>query len=85
MFHIAEHWEISPTELVMIGDSAKDDIVCGNRAGAMTILLDTEGKYGNIEELQGEMKPDYVATSLHEASVILHDHVDLVSPAKLDG
>ena len=29
----------------MIGDSAKDDVVSGNRAGCVTVLLDTEGKW----------------------------------------
>ena len=29
----------------MVGDSAKDDVVAGNRAGCVTILLDTQGKW----------------------------------------
>jgi hypothetical protein len=29
----------------MIGDSAKDDVVSGNRAGCVNVLLDTEGKW----------------------------------------
>jgi hypothetical protein len=33
----------------MVGDSAKDDVVCGNRAGGVTVLLDTEGRYSTPE------------------------------------
>jgi len=33
----------------MVGDSAKDDVVCGNRAGAVTVLLDSEGRYSTPE------------------------------------
>ena len=45
LLHICERWGVHPSEVVMIGDSAKDDIVSGNRAGAVTVLLDTEGKW----------------------------------------
>jgi histidinol phosphatase-like enzyme len=43
--HICESWGIQPSEVIMVGDSAKDDIVCGNCAGAVTVLLDSEGRY----------------------------------------
>lgn len=45
LLHICERWGVRPSEVVMIGDSAKDDVVSGNRAGAVTVLLDTEGKW----------------------------------------
>jgi HAD superfamily hydrolase (TIGR01549 family) len=45
LLHICERWGLDPSEVVMIGDSAKDDIVSGNRARAVTVLLDTEGKW----------------------------------------
>jgi ribonucleotide monophosphatase NagD (HAD superfamily) len=38
----------------MVGDSAKDDVVAGNRAGCVTILLDTKGKW----RLDGEEDAD---------------------------
>jgi ribonucleotide monophosphatase NagD (HAD superfamily) len=38
----------------MVGDSAKDDVVAGNRAGCVTILLDTKGKW----RLDGEEDSD---------------------------
>ena len=50
----------------MIGDSAKDDVVMGNRAGAWTILLDSgrTAAVTNVAELEGEMKPHFVVASL---------------------
>lgn len=82
LHHIADHWGISPTELVMIGDSARDDIGCGNNAGAVTILLDQEGKYAGKDDpnLNGVV-PDFIVRSLHEASVVLHEELSLVPPS----
>lgn len=49
LLHICERWGVHPSEVVMVGDSPKDDVVSGNRAGAVTVLLDTEGKW-TVEE-----------------------------------
>jgi len=47
----------------MVGDSVKDDVVCGNRAGAVTVLLDYQGKAGlTNEQFEGEMKPLHVVS-----------------------
>ena len=47
----------------MVGDSVKDDIVSGNRAGAVTILLDYEGKAGlTSKQFEGEMQPTHVVS-----------------------
>lgn len=83
LLHISQHWGTSPTQLVMIGDSAKDDIVAGNRAGALTILLDTEQRYSGREDgrLAGEQQPDYYVTSLQEAAQVLQQQVLLLPPA----
>jgi phosphoglycolate phosphatase-like HAD superfamily hydrolase len=43
--HIAKAWGVSTTELVMIGDSAFDDVASGRRAGSVTVLIDAEGEY----------------------------------------
>ena len=45
LLHICAHWGVHPSEVCMIGDSAKDDVVSGNRAGCVTVLLDQEGKW----------------------------------------
>ena len=36
----------------MIGDSAKDDVVSGNRAGCVTVLRDAEGRWRTEEGSQ---------------------------------
>ena len=51
LLKICEVWDIDPRECVMIGDSAKDDVVAGNRAGCVTILLDQTGKWKREEDL----------------------------------
>lgn len=47
LIHICDTWGIPPSSVIMVGDSAKDDVVCGNRAGAVTVLLDSEGRYSS--------------------------------------
>lgn len=37
LLHICSTWGVDPREVVMVGDSVKDDIVCGNRAGSITV------------------------------------------------
>ena len=71
--HIAAHWGVQPGELVMIGDSAKDDVVSANRAGAAAILIDTEGHWrgADDERLSGELRPHFYATSLDEVARVL--------------
>lgn len=83
LLHICDSWGIPPSEVIMIGDSAKDDVVCGNRAGAVTILLDTEGRYANESQLQGECKPTATVTSLAAFLELLRSAFDLLPPAGL--
>ena len=45
LLHICAAWGVPPAEVCMIGDSAKDDVVSGNRAGCVTVLLDAEGRW----------------------------------------
>jgi phosphoglycolate phosphatase-like HAD superfamily hydrolase len=77
---ISEHWGIPASELCMIGDSARDDVGCGRSAGAVTILLDTEGNHSDVSALPEEQQPDFFAKSLHEVTEILHYKVKLVAP-----
>ncbi|KAI3426065.1 hypothetical protein D9Q98_008033 [Chlorella vulgaris] len=81
LLHIAQRWSVQPGELVMIGDSAKDDIVCGNRAGALTILLDEERRWDSAEQLQGEERPHFIARTLQDVQQLLEQQVELVPPA----
>ena len=38
LLFIAQKWRLSPSELIMVGDS-KDDLLCGKNAGSITTLL----------------------------------------------
>jgi HAD superfamily hydrolase (TIGR01509 family) len=41
ILYIAEQWDIKPENLIMVGDSI-DDMQAGYRAGAATILLESD-------------------------------------------
>jgi HAD superfamily hydrolase (TIGR01549 family) len=81
--HIAEHWGVDSSELMMIGDSAKDDVVAGNRAGAVSVLIDVEGRYpgrAGDARLGGELRPDYYVDSLQQVADLLGGELDLRPP-----
>uniref|UniRef100_A0A7S1FUA2 Phosphoglycolate phosphatase n=1 Tax=Corethron hystrix TaxID=216773 RepID=A0A7S1FUA2_9STRA len=43
IFYICDIWGVKPHNVVMVGDTAADDIVAGNRAGVRTtVLIDTK-------------------------------------------
>ena len=77
LVHICESWGIPPSQCMMVGDSAKDDIVCGNRAGAITVLLDTDQRYEDDAQLSGECKPTFKVTSLEQLQQLLEEQCDL--------
>ena len=51
-------------------------IVCGNRAGAATILIDELGEH---PKLSGEETPTHVARSMHEVAELLRQHFNLAA------
>lgn len=61
----------------------QDDIVCGNRAGALTVLLDVEGRYapGSPDAPAGEAVPTHRVTSMGELRALLAERYDLAPPA----
>mmetsp|Transcript_44157 Transcript_44157/g.140539 ORF Transcript_44157/g.140539 Transcript_44157/m.140539 type:complete len:211 (-) Transcript_44157:309-941(-) len=75
LLHICSVWGAHPSEVVMVGDSPKDDIVSGNRAGSATILLDTEDIWSE-GELQGELAPTFKVKSLPEVALVLEKHFE---------
>ncbi|KAM0899231.1 hypothetical protein ACQ4PT_021436 [Festuca glaucescens] len=77
LLHICSTWKLSPNEVIMVGDSLKDDIVCGKRAGAFTCLLDETGRYGPHDSLPEDVKPDFMVSSLSEVLSVLEEHFDL--------
>ncbi|KAJ9505202.1 hypothetical protein QJQ45_011230 [Haematococcus lacustris] len=81
LLHMATVWGVPATQLLMVGDSVKDDIVSGNRAGALTALLDLDGVNGyRGAQLEGEQKPTFIVHSLHELLDLLRGAVDLKAP-----
>jgi HAD superfamily hydrolase (TIGR01549 family) len=77
LHYIAEHWGVSSSELVMVGDSVKDDVVAGNRAGAVTILLDERKQYRGVDDETLPGRPDFIVHDLFEAAEVLSEHLDL--------
>lgn len=70
LLHICNAWGVKPSEVIMVGDSAADDVVCGNRAGAMTCLFDEVRRY-EISKLPEEQRPQFKIRSLFEISSVL--------------
>ncbi|KAM3356773.1 haloacid dehalogenase-like hydrolase domain-containing protein [Capsicum galapagoense] len=79
LLHICSTWEIQPNEVMMIGDSLKDDVACGKRAGAFTCLLDETGRYDAPEYANVEHQPDYKVSSLVEVQSLLERDFELTS------
>ncbi|XP_078442086.1 haloacid dehalogenase-like hydrolase (HAD) superfamily protein [Wolffia australiana] len=77
LLHICSQWDAHPTEVMMIGDSLRDDVGCGKGAGTFTCLLDESGKYGVHEHLGVDLRPDFKVSSLHEVVSILETHFQL--------
>ncbi|GAQ90232.1 hypothetical protein KFL_006160060 [Klebsormidium nitens] len=78
LLHICEAWKVQPSEVMIVGDSARDDIVMGRVAGSYAVLIDTEQKYGPIESLPELQRPHYKVTSLAEVGHILQTKFELV-------
>ncbi|ODQ54604.1 HAD-like protein [Saitoella complicata NRRL Y-17804] len=66
ILHIAEHWNVDPQAVIMVGDSA-DDLEAGKRAGAATVLL--------LSDVNGHLKDtaDVVIASLTELIQVLEN------------
>ncbi|CAB4292483.1 unnamed protein product [Prunus armeniaca] len=77
LLHICSAWEVKPSEIMMVGDSLKDDVACGKRAGAVACLLDESGRYDSPEYTNVDFKPDFKVSSLMEVHSLLEAHFDL--------
>ncbi|KAK2455646.1 hypothetical protein P8452_02782 [Trifolium repens] len=77
LLHICSLWDVQPNEVIMVGDSLKDDIACGGRAGAHTCLLDQTGRYDSPEYANVDFKPDFKVTSLAEVYSLLETNFEL--------
>ncbi|KAF5465823.1 hypothetical protein F2P56_015793 [Juglans regia] len=77
LLHICSVWEVLPNEVMMVGDSLKDDVACGKQAGAFTCLLDETGRYDSPVYANVDLKPDFKVSSLNEVYSLLNEHFDL--------
>lgn len=77
LLHICSTWDIQPHEVIMIGDSLKDDVACGQRAGAFTCLLDEKGRYDSPDSFATGLKPDFKVSSLKEVYSLLEVNFEL--------
>ncbi|XP_050373673.1 haloacid dehalogenase-like hydrolase domain-containing protein At2g33255 [Argentina anserina] len=77
LLHICSAWEVDPSEVMMVGNSLKDDVACGKRAGAFTCLLDEVGRYDSPEYANVDHKPNFKVSSLTEVHSIFEQHFDL--------
>ncbi len=77
LLRCAEAWGAPPAGCVMIGDSPRDDVVAGRRAGMHTILLvGASGRHGgaaaaSAASLEGERVPHDTAESLADVPALL--------------
>ena len=84
ILHIAKQWGVasparepssspppSPLPLIMVGDSI-DDIIAGYEAGALTVLVRSEGK----EELERDGRTDVVVGRLDELVGLLEGGIE---------
>ncbi|XP_073134895.1 haloacid dehalogenase-like hydrolase domain-containing protein At2g33255 [Henckelia pumila] len=77
LLHICSNWGVQPDEVMMIGDSLKDDVACGKRAGAFTCLLDETDQCSSPEYHNMGLEPDYRVSSLVEVHSLLETNFDL--------
>lgn len=72
---ITNQWDCHVSEVVMVGDSAKDDVVSANRAGCTSVLLQAYNKdncSGNGDDSHpDELMPSLVVSSLRELHEML--------------
>jgi D-glycero-D-manno-heptose 1,7-bisphosphate phosphatase len=68
---IIKEWTVTPERSWMIGDSWKD-VVAGHKAGVKTIYL---GSHYEPNKSWPDIRPDYIAGNLLEASIIIEQNV----------
>lgn len=71
LLHICEQWRIEARHVIMLGDSAKDDVVCGKQSGAITILLDQSNRFPDVHAMPEEIRPHFRVETLYEVLQLL--------------
>ncbi|XP_038878196.1 haloacid dehalogenase-like hydrolase domain-containing protein At2g33255 [Benincasa hispida] len=78
LLHICSSWNVLPNEVIMIGDSLRDDVGCGKGAGAFTCLLDETGRYNSEHFANLDLEPDFKVSTLGEVLHLLDSNFDLI-------
>eukprot|EP00956_Cyclotella_meneghiniana_P044078 scaffold300983_cov79-Cyclotella_meneghiniana.AAC.1 len=87
ILHVCSLWECNPAEVIMVGDSANDDMTAANRAGCGGAVLltqpnggslDTDSGYkvGDSEEEIMERTPSTTVDSLYQLKMYLQELLD---------
>ena len=76
---VAEGWELSPKEILMIGDSPSNDVGFGRAAGVWTLLLDTGRRHTEGGKTNGA---DLVVETLFDVPAMLMAHFKLPDMTK---
>ncbi|KAG7018826.1 Haloacid dehalogenase-like hydrolase domain-containing protein, partial [Cucurbita argyrosperma subsp. argyrosperma] len=77
LLHICSSWDVLPNEVIMIGDSLRDDVGCGKQAGAFTCLLDETGRYNSDHYANMDLEPDFKVSTLGEVLHLLNANFEL--------
>ncbi|XP_022980371.1 haloacid dehalogenase-like hydrolase domain-containing protein At2g33255 [Cucurbita maxima] len=77
LLHICSSWDVLPNEVIMIGDSLRDDVGCGKQAGAFTCLLDETGRYNSEHYANMDLEPDFKVSTLGEVLHLLNANFEL--------
>ena len=67
---IAQRLAVKPSDIIVIGDRIKREIVLGKKCGMMTIWLQ-RGKFSTEIPLTHREQPDYVCTGLSDITMFL--------------
>lgn len=63
--HVLKELRVKPGDCLIIGDQVKNDILPGNKIGAITIWV-KKGKFADELSTSKEEEPDYTIASLEE-------------------
>ena len=82
LLRCATTWGVPPASCAMVGDSPRDDVVAGRRAGMHTILIAGEaGRHGGaVAPLDGERVPHATAMTMADVPALLEAAFDVPPP-----
>ena len=87
LLRCAAAWGVPPASCAMVGDSPRDDVVAGRRAGMHAILISGEaGRHGGaVLALEGECVPHAMAASMADVPALLEAAFEVPAPLDVGG